>query len=194
MKKIRGLVAVLLLVSVLGAAGCRAGTEGQADPEEDPVAATYKGEPIRKSVVAEQKKEAGEAVSDREIIDRIITNLIMLEEAEERGLTATEEEVEKFLAETVYAAYEMPEGKEIIDSYCASTGLTYEEYVQSVREQAPKIIVKAKLEEAVAREYCDANGIEFDSLNPSQEVKDAVNDYQAELLEAHRRDIVYYVQ
>ena len=57
-----------------------------------------------------------------------------------------------------------------------------------------KIIVKAKLEEAVAREYCDANGIEFDSLNPSQEVKDAVNDYQAELLEAHRRDIVYYVQ
>ena len=79
MKKIRGLVAVLLLVSVLGAAGCRAGTEGQADPEGDPVAATYKGEPIRKSVVAEQKKEAGEAVSDREIIDRIITNLIMLE-------------------------------------------------------------------------------------------------------------------
>lgn len=188
------LIALVLVVSVLGAAGCRAGTEGQAAPEGDPVAATYKGEPIRKSVVAEQKKAAGEDVSDREIIDRIITNLIMLEEAEKRGLTATEEEIETFLAETVYAAYEMPEGKESIDSYCASTGLTYEEYVQSVREQAPKMIAKAKWEEAIAREYCDANGIEFDSLNPSQEVKDAVNDYQAELLEAHRRDIVYYVQ
>lgn len=194
MKKIRGLVAVLLLVSVLGAAGCRAGTEGQATPEGDPVAATYQGEPIRKSVVAEQKKAAGEDVSDREIIDRIITNLIMLEEAEKRGLTATEEEVETFLAETVYASYEMPEGKESIDSYCASTGLTYEEYVQSVREQAPKIIAKAKLEEAIAQEYCDANGIEFDSMNPSQEVKDAVNTYKVELLETHREDINYYVQ
>lgn len=194
MKKIRGLVAVLLLVSVLGAAGCRAGTEGQAAPEGDPVAATYQGEPIRKSVVAEQKKAAGGDVSDREIIDRIITNLIMLEEAEKRGLTATEEEVETFLAETVYAAYEMPEGKESIDSYCASAGLTYEEYVQSVREQAPKIIAKAKWEEAIAREYCDAKGIELDVLNPSPEVIDMINARKAELLEAHRRDIVYYVQ
>lgn len=84
--------------------------------------------------------------------------------------------------------------KESIDSYCASAGLTYEEYVQSVREQAPKTITKAKLEEAVAREYCDANGIEFDSMNPSQEVRDAVAAYKADLLERNRNQIHYYDQ
>lgn len=200
MKKIQGLIAVLLMVSALGTGGCSGGTEGQADPAGDAVAATYRGEPIMQSVVENQKETAelrnntaAEAVSEREIIDRIIANMIVLEEAEEWGLTATEEEVETFLADTVYASYEMPEGKEIIDSYCASAGLTYEEYVQSVREQAPKIIAKAKWEEAVAREYCDANGIEVDSMNPGQEVIDAVNDRKAELLEAHRGDIVYCV-
>lgn len=200
MKKIQGLIAVLLMVSALGTGGCSGGTEGQADPAGDAVAATYRGEPIMQSVVENQKETAelrnntaAEAVSEREIIDRIIANMIVLEEAEEWGLTATEEEVETFLADTVYASYEMPEGKEIIDSYCASAGLTYEEYVQSVREQAPKIIAKAKWEEAVAREYCDANGIEFDSMNPGQEVIDAINDRKADLLEAHRGDIVYCV-
>lgn len=98
-------IAVLLLFLSLGVSACG----GEAPPAG--TAATYQGEPIRKSVVAEQKKVAGGDVSDREIIDRIITNLIMLEEAEKRGLTATEEEVETFLAENVYAAYEMPEGK-----------------------------------------------------------------------------------
>ena len=181
-------IAVLLLLLSLGVSACG----GEAPPAG--TAATYRGEPILWSAVETQKEAAGGDVSDREIIDRIITNVIMLEEAEKRGLTATEEEVETFLAETVYAAYEMPEGKEIIDSYCASTGLTYEEYVQSVREQAPKIIVKAKLEEAVAREYCDANGIEFDSMNPSQEVRDAVAAYKADLLERNRNQIHYYVQ
>ena len=200
MKKIQGLIAVLLMVSTLGTGGCSGGTEGQADPAGDAVAATYRGEPIMQSVVENQKETAelrnntaAEAVSEREIIDRIIANMIVLEEAEKRGLTATEEEVETFLADTVYASYEMPEGKEIIDSYCASAGLTYEEYVQSVREQAPTIIAKAKWEEAVAREYCDANGIEFDSMNPGQEVIDAINDRKADLLEAHRGDIVYCV-
>lgn len=200
MKKIQGLIAVLLMVSALGTGGCSGGTEGQADPAGDAVAAIYRGEPIMQSVVENQKETAelrnntaAEAVSEREIIDRIIANMIVLEEAEKRGLTATEEEVETFLADTVYASYEMPEGKEIIDSYCASAGLTYEEYVQSVREQAPTIIAKAKWEEAIAREYCDANGIEFDSMNPGQEVIDAINDRKAELLEAHRGDIVYCV-
>lgn len=66
-------------------------------------------------------------------------------------------------------------------------------YAQSVREQAPTIIAKAKWEEAMAREYCKANGIAFDCMNPGQEVIDAVNDRKAELLEAHRGDIVYCV-
>lgn len=178
---------VVLLLSSLGLSSCG----GESPPAG--TAATYRGQPILWSAVETQKEAAGGDLSDREIMDHIITNLIMLEEAEKRGLTATEEEVETFLADTVYASYEMPEGKESIDTYCASTGLTYEEYVQSVREQAPKIIAKAKWEEAVAREYCDDNGVEFDSLNLGQEVIGAVNDRKAELLEAHRGDIVYCV-
>lgn len=95
----------------------------QENSETDVVMAVYKEKTVMKSVVEYQRKaqEAlagkpeGTGSSDREIVDDILKNVILQEEAEQRGLMPTEEEVEQYLQETVYAAYAMPEGKEGID-------------------------------------------------------------------------------
>ena len=44
-------------------------------------------------------------------MDDILKNVILQEEAGTEGLMPTEEEVEQYLQETVYAAYAMPEGR-----------------------------------------------------------------------------------
>lgn len=136
---------------------------------------------------------SGETVSDREIVDDILKNVILLEEAENRGLTPSTEEVEQYLQETVYAAYELPEGKEGIDAYCANAGITYDEYVDDQRAQAPKILAKWNLKEAIAKEYCQNHGLTYDRLNPPQEALDAVEEYLSSLLDEHKDDIIYYI-
>lgn len=142
----------------------------QENSETDVVMAVYKEKTVMKSVVEYQRKaqEAlagkpeGTGSSDREIVDDILKNVILQEEAEQRGLMPTEEEVEQYLQETVYAAYAMPEGKEGIDAYCASAGITYEEYVENLRDQAPRVLAKGKLKEAIAEESCQSHGLTYD--------------------------------
>lgn len=126
-------------------------------------------------------------------MDDILKNVILQEEAEQRGLMPTEEEVEQYLQETVYAAYAMPEGKEGIDAYCASAGITYEEYVENLRDQAPRVLAKGKLKEAIAEESCQSHGLTYDRLNTPQEALDAVEEYMNNLLELHKEEITYYI-
>ena len=172
----------------------------QENSETDVVMAVYKEKTVMKSVVEYQRKaqEAlagkpeGTGSSDREIVDDILKNVILQEEAEQRGLMPTEEEVEQYLQETVYAAYAMPEGKEGIDAYCASAGITYEEYVENLRDQAPRVLAKGKLKEAIAEEYCQSHGLTYDRLNTPQEALDAVEEYMSNLLELHKEEITYY--
>lgn len=215
MKKAGILFAILLIVTSIGVVAyssnnspveAELGTyyeeaaERQSSPS-DTVAATYKEEKVMMSVVDYQKRTqaalagsaSGETVSDREIVDDLLKNVILLEEAESRDLTPSPEEVEQYLQETVYAAYELPEGKEGIDAYCANAGITYEEYVDAQRAQAPKILAKWKLKEAIAKEYCQSHGLTYDRLNPPQEAQDAVEDYLSSLLDEHKGDIMYYI-
>lgn len=216
MRKFIGTVLVLLVIMALGIVAYSAEGRSQdtllgqdysdametVDSGKDVVAAVYNGEEIMMSSVEYQRNTgatmagttAGDQPSNREIIDNIVKNMVMTEEAERRGLTATQEEIDEFLNSTVYASYKIPEGKQDIDEYCASAGLTFEEYVETVREQAPRIIEKAKLERAIAQEYCQKHNIELDELNPPQEVRDAIEDFCTDLLEAHRDDITYYVK
>ncbi len=173
----------------------------QENSETDVVMAVYKEKTVTKSVVEYQRKaqEAlagkpeGTGSSDREIVEDILKNVILQEEAEQRGLMPTEEEVEQYLQETVYAAYAMPEGKEGIDAYCASAGITYEEYVENLRDQAPRVLAKGKLKEAIAEESCQSHGLTYDRLNTPQEALDAVEEYMNNLLELHKEEITYYI-
>ena len=182
MKKYLFLICSMLLLVLTACGGV----------EED-VAATFRGEPISKELVALYQEYSDGSRSDREIVDLIVSQQILKEEAEARGMTATEEEVEQFLRDTAYVSYEMPERKAIIDEYCQSQGITFDEYIERLRHQAPATIIKAKLEEAVAREYCEVNGLPFDPMNPVNEVYQVLADYEAGLWDENKKDIKYYV-
>lgn len=114
--------------------------EAQDQAPDDPVLAVYKDQTVLRSVVDYQKQTQAAlagvdpaTLSDREVVDYLLKNALLLEEAEARGLTPTQEEIEQYLQETVYTAYALPEGKEQIDNYCASAGISFEEYVADLR-------------------------------------------------------------
>lgn len=174
--------------------------EAQDQAPDDPVLAVYKDQTVLRSVVDYQKQTQAAlagvdpaTLSDREVVDYLLKNALLLEEAEARGLTPTQEEIEQYLQETVYTAYELPEGKEQIDNYCASAGISFEEYVADLRGQAPRFLAKAKLKEVVMEEYCQAHGLPYDRMNPPQEAQEAVEAYQDQLLADHQGEITYYL-
>lgn len=49
----------------------------------------------------------------------------------------------------------------MLDMFLIGAGITFDEYLQLLREDAPAVIAKQKLLDAVGMEYCDANGIEL---------------------------------
>lgn len=174
--------------------------EAQDQAPDDPVLAVYKDQTVLRSVVDYQKQTQAAlagvdpaTLSDREVVDYLLKNALLLEEAEARGLTPTQEEIEQYLQETVYTAYALPEGKEPIDNYCASAGISFEEYVADLRGQAPRFLAKAKLKEVVMEEYCQAHGLPYDRMNPPQEAQEAVEAYQDQLLADHQGEITYYL-
>lgn len=174
--------------------------EAQDQTGDDPVLAVYKDQTVLRSVVDYQKQTQAAlagvdpaTLSDREVVDDLLKNALLLEEAEARGLTPTQEEIEQYLQETVYTAYELPEGKAQIDTYCASAGISLEEYVADLREQAPRFLARAKLKEAVMEEYCQAHGLPYDPMTPPQAAQAAVEAYQDQLLADHQGEITYYL-
>ncbi len=164
------------------------------------VAAEYNGEKILMSVVTYEKSisfvydEAGRTgrATDRDIVDRIIENMILFEEAEKLGLSATQEEIDE-MVEMTKKAYDIPEGKKMMDEYFTTAEMTLEEYLGTIREQAPRVIARQKLRDMIAQEYCEEHGIEFTKVNQPDDVVEAVNAYIAKLLETHKSEIVYYV-
>ena len=78
-------------------------TACQKQTSDDPVVATYKDTQILQSEVAYEKENqinvtGDKTVSDADALDQILLNLIMLDEAEQRGLSVTQEEVDAELA------------------------------------------------------------------------------------------------
>lgn len=172
----------------------------QAEAPDDPVLAVYKDQTVLRSVVDYQKQTQGRPGrgGPRHPLGpggggRPAENALLLEGAEARGLTPTQEEIEQYLQETVYTAYELPEGKEQIDNYCASAEISFEEYAADLRGQAPRFLAKAKLKEVVMEEYCQAHGLPYDRMNPPQEAQEAVEAYQDQLLADHQGEITYYL-
>ncbi len=90
--------------------------------------------------------------NDREIVDRIIENMIMIEEAEKLGLSATQIEIDD-MVEMTKKAYDLPEGKKMMDEFFTTAEMTLEEYLGIIREQAPRVIARQKLRDMIAQEY-----------------------------------------
>ena len=78
-------------------------TACQKQTSDDPIVASYKDTQIHESLVAYEKQNqinvtGDKTVSDADALDQILLNLIMLDEAEQRGLSVTQEEVDAELA------------------------------------------------------------------------------------------------
>ena len=172
-------------------------TACQKQTADDPVVASYKDTQITQSEVAYEKQNligttGNEAVSDADALDRILLNLIMLDEAEQRGLSVTQEEVDAELAgqRKNYKDYE--EVRTYVDDYCAKMGITTEQYFDTVAEQLPRRMLRQMLRDALGQEYCAQHGLEFTKVNPPEQMTEYVDQYLDDLLEAHRAEIKYY--
>ncbi|MCQ2406602.1 MAG: SurA N-terminal domain-containing protein [Oscillospiraceae bacterium] len=147
---------------------------------------------LRSMSSAMDEKGASRYISDRDIVNSIIENIIVLEEAERMGLTASDEEVEE-MVNSVKASYDIPSGKEMIDSYCEGAGITPEQYFDIISEQLPRTIARQKLKDEFGKKYCLEHGIEFTKDNPPQKMLDATDEYIKELFEQNKKSIVYYI-
>lgn len=165
------------------------------------IIASYNGHNITADMVEYQRnmnmfrsdEAAKEYNTDIDVANRIIESIILLEEAEKLGLTATDAEIEELVSNTT-RAYSMPEGKEMLDAYCEGAGITLDEYLELLREQAPRAIARQKLKDAVGKQYCEENGLTFTKVNPPEEMLRAQDIYIEKLFAKHKADIVYYME
>jgi len=162
-------------------------------------AAMYDGQPILRSTVAyhramsvyEADNKTNEPFSDREIIDRLALNMMLLDEAEARGLSATQAEIDEML-QAVKDTYATSSGKTMLDSYCSGAGISIDDYFEQIRTQLPTAIARQKLSDAIREEYCQANGLEFKQDAPSDEEKAAEDAFEEALFQQHKDKIVYH--
>ena len=187
---------ILMLLSLLTA--CGGPKEPPVTEDGDLILARYRDEVITQSEVDFRRaymEWSEDDMSDREITEHLLRPRIYGLEAEARGFTATEEEIETFLDETIYASYDIEEGKAQIDEYLAAEGISFEEYVERVRETAPDVILIAKLEESIAADYAREHDIELEDpmFNVPNEVKDAVNAEMDNILKKAQKEITYYI-
>lgn len=189
------LVAILLACILLPRQGGDPTPTSSLSPEE--VVAEYKGQPILVSQLAQWRESycltGAQPPSDPELLRQLVENLVLEEEAKRRGLAATQDEIDD-MVQSVKDSYELPDGKEILDNYCKNAGITLEQYFDQVREVAPSILARRKLETALGEEYCREHGLEYTTVNPPKELTEAVEQAMEELIQAQADEIHYYLE
>lgn len=189
------LAAILLTCILLPRQGGDSTPTPSLSPEE--VVAEYKGQPILASQLAQWRESyrltGAQPPSDPELLRQLVENLVLEEEAKRRGLAATQDEIDD-MVQSVKDSYELPEGKEILDNYCKNAGITLEQYFDQVREVAPSILARRKLETALGEEYCQEHGLEYTTVNPPKELTEAVEQAVDKLIQAQADEIHYYLE
>lgn len=189
------LVAILLACILLPRQGGDPTPTSSLAPEE--VVAEYKGQPILASQLAQWRASyrltGAQPPSDPELLRQLVENLVLEEEATRRGLAATQGELDD-MVQSVKDSYELPKGKEILDNYCKNAGITLEQYFDQVREVAPSILARRKLETALGEEYCREHGMEYTTVNPPKELTEAVEQAVDKLIQAQADEIHYYLE
>ena len=126
-------------------------------------------------------------LTDKEIVDNILIGRMLLEEAEDLGLTASQEECDEMIA-SAKAAYELPEGKQMLDDWCADMDTTIDAYWAQLAAEAPDTIRREKVRSYIKDSY------RADHPNATdEEVEKAYNDYRSQLLRSHLDEIAYYI-
>ena len=101
-------------------------------------------------------KTRGAEPTEREVVDEIVGNLILAQEAERLGLGATDEEVAAQLEATRQWYEENETVRMRIDDFCEGAGISVEDYYGLLAVQLPNTIARAKLTEALDESQLDA--------------------------------------
>lgn len=162
------------------------------------VLAEYNGLKVTQEMVDRQQSYGSNPgigdISSKAIVERILTGQMLLEEAESKGLAATEAEIEEHVATLKKGYADYPEVKKQVDEYCDGAGLSIDEYWAQVREQAYGTISRSKLKADFEKEYCDKTG--YTGSTETQEYADmiekAFDEHRSELLQTHQSEVKYY--
>ena len=127
-----------------------------------------------------------EKPSKKEVVDRVLRSLILLDEAEQAGLTATDEQVNAAIAEQKSIAEEYPEIREQLEEYWEDAGMTEETYWTLLQQSFYEELTIANLQAILMTEYEEAGMTE-------EEAKAAYEAYKNGLIETHQDQITYYL-
>ena len=127
-----------------------------------------------------------EKPSKKEVVDRVLRSLILLDEAEQAGLTATDEQVNAAIAEQKSIAEEYPEIREQLEEYWEAAGMTEETYWTLLQHSFYEELTIANLQAILMTEYEEAGMTE-------EEAKAAYEAYKNGLIETHQDQITYYL-
>lgn len=127
-----------------------------------------------------------EKPSKKEVVDRVLRSLILLDEAEQAGLTATDEQVNAAIAEQKSIAEEYPEIREQLEEYWEAAGMTEDTYWTLLQQSFYEELTIANLQAILMTEYEEAGMTE-------EEAKAAYEAYKNGLIETHQDQITYYL-
>ena len=127
-----------------------------------------------------------EKPSKKEVVDRVLRSLILLDEAEQADLTATDEQVNAAIAEQKSIAEEYPEIREQLEEYWEAAGMTEETYWTLLQQSFYEELTIANLQAILMTEYEEAGMTE-------EEAKAAYEAYKNGLIETHQDQITYYL-
>ena len=127
-----------------------------------------------------------EKPTKKEVVDRVLRSLILLDEAEQAGLTATDEQVNAAIAEQKSIAEEYPEIREQLEEYWEAAGMTEETYWTLLQQSFYEELTIANLQAILMTEYEEAGMTE-------EEAKAAYEAYKNGLIETHQDQITYYL-
>ena len=127
-----------------------------------------------------------EKPSKKEVVYRVLRSLILLDEAEQAGLTATDEQVNAAIAEQKSIAEEYPEIREQLEEYWEAAGMTEETYWTLLQQSFYEELTIANLQAILLTEYEEAGMTE-------EEAKAAYEAYKNGLIETHQDQITYYL-
>lgn len=133
----------------------------QSEKDTSEIAAVYRDVEISVEIVGYYReifsKTRDSAPTEREVVDEIVGNLILVQKAEEMGLGATDSEVTAQLDATRQWYKENEIVHRQIEEYCAGAGISVEDYFSLLEVQLPNTIARAKLRDSL-------NDAEIDTL------------------------------
>lgn len=189
-------VCVCLAAALL--AGCGSSHKDEAAWDESTPLAEFHGEKVYPADVEYYQNmnqlfsaETGDTQTSQEILTEILQNMVLFDEAQRLGYAATQEEIDA-MVENAKQAYSIPEGKEMMDRYFEEAGMTADQYFGYLEEQAPRVIARQKLLDAVGEQFCQENGLTFTKVNPPPELTRAKEDYVDQLFARAQANIIYY--